>query len=194
VNAHAEGNAIITLAGNHFAFADISPRARVGPTACTFTIWYSNTQIHCRSPKGKVSTVDLSLTIGPYRMALLTNYFTYDGPTVDGADNAIANTFSPPASVVVAVVLPLRKDEFNTSKQMAYREAIAVTTSVNVTNVIILNITEVNFTIPNSTQQSGALNSRRLLSSGLGIEIDTEVMVVDETVATSILSELTLEP
>jgi hypothetical protein len=193
LNSHAEGNAIITLAGNHFAFADISPRARVGPTACTFTIWYSNTQIHCRSPKGKVSTVDLSLTIGPYRMALLTNYFTYDGPTVEGVDNAIANTFSPPASVVVGVVLPLRKDEFNASKQMAYREAIAVTTSVNVTNVIILNITEVKFTIPNSTQQSGATNSRRLLSAGLGIEIDTEIMVVDETVATSILSELTLE-
>jgi len=188
LNAHADGNVILTIAGNHFAFVDVSPRARVGPTACTSTTWSSNTEIRCRSPRGKVSTVDLSLTIGPYRMGLLTKYFTYDGPTVDGVGAAPP----PPASVFLAVVLPLRKDDFDVSKQRAYREAIAATTSTNVTNVIIVNITEVNFTISNSTQ-SGAVNSRRLLSSGSGVEVDTEIMVVDEKVATSVLAELTSE-
>jgi len=91
-NAHAEGNAMIIISGDNYGFADMSPRARLGQTACSFTEWHSNTQVSCRAPTGIVgATVDLLITIGPYRLGTLSDFFTFDGPTIRRVDNPLSS-------------------------------------------------------------------------------------------------------
>ena len=193
-NAHAEGDVLITILGANFAYADVSPGARMGPTACTYTEWVSNSHISCRTPQAQKSTVDLALTVSPYRLGKLRNFFTYDGPSVDGVDNAQGNYEGPRASIILGAVLPLTKQEFDPVRQFAYRQVIAETAYVNVTDVIILNITEANVTVSNTTNGTADAISRRLLAASYAvvIEVDTEIRLADEKAAQEAIKDLTI--
>ena len=186
-NAKAEGNAIITIRGNNFAFADVSPRARISPTACMSTLWNSNSQVKCRTPKAEVLTADFSVTVGPYHVGSFTKIFTYDGPVIQGAVRGRYNNVGVTARIALAIALPLTVDEFDTAKQLAYREAIGSIMSTNFSNVIILNVTNYSY-----ASSSGNFSSRRLVSfASMGIKVDTTV-VIDEVTVHRLLPVLTV--
>jgi hypothetical protein len=93
-NGPIRGDATITLSGLNFGYKDVTPKARVGASACTFTSWLTDTTIICGvAEMGRYPNAEKGLTfvisIGPFRANSRSFAFSYDGPDVRQVMNYI---------------------------------------------------------------------------------------------------------
>ena len=79
-NAPSKGGELYSLTGQFFGLVDLSPRTRIGFTACRSSEWTSSTALVCKVPRksGSERTFDMQLTVSPYRVGILTSSFSYD--------------------------------------------------------------------------------------------------------------------
>ncbi len=82
--------------------------------------------------------------------------------------------------VILAVSLPLTRQEFNSSEQLKFKESVARTAGVSTIYVSIDRIVDVNGSLP---------VLRRLLATG--IRVDTSIKAPNETTAIAISTSLT---
>ena len=84
--AHASG--ILTFTGSGIGSYDISPKGRIGDTACMSTDWTSYEQITCLiAPgtafgNGRSASMVLSLAASGSGRSTVSNAFTYDAPSI----------------------------------------------------------------------------------------------------------------
>ena len=86
-NAPIRGGPTITLAGRNFGYKDVTPRARVGDSACEFTRWISETCLQCGVAAmgryhGPFARLDFVVTVAVFRANSRSAAFSYDGPDV----------------------------------------------------------------------------------------------------------------
>eukprot|EP00960_Hanusia_phi_P029934 748287-Hanusia_phi.AAC.2 len=82
VNGPILGSNILTLHGQNFGFQDVTPKVRIGDTGCEYTRWISSNEILCKQPsKGSdVVSVDVIVSVVPFRFGSRSFAFTFDGP------------------------------------------------------------------------------------------------------------------
>lgn len=100
-NAPAMGRTVLTVSGTSFGVFDSSLRARVGHTACTSTVWASDTSLKCGVPKGLRSSLSITVSSGAgllqtrgtaisYDLVVPASVFPSNGPVTGGTQVTIS--------------------------------------------------------------------------------------------------------
>jgi hypothetical protein len=85
-NAPVTAGTTVTIAGANFAGTDKSGTVKIGKTACTQSVWVSQTSLTCAIPPGSpVEGATASMEINDVAGTGLL-VFTYDGPVITSAD------------------------------------------------------------------------------------------------------------
>ena len=82
-NSPSTGSYVLTVAGMNFGAngGSMSPRTRIGGTACEGSPWISDTTVRCLTPSGVKGTMKLVVTAG-IRAGTLTEAFSFDVPSL----------------------------------------------------------------------------------------------------------------
>ena len=80
-NSVGVGGANVSLTGSHLVNYDVSPTARIGKTACEFSIWQAETSITCRVARGMSHYIPVMITVG-VQVSELSSAMSYDVASV----------------------------------------------------------------------------------------------------------------
>lgn len=84
-NLPASGGAAATLAGQNLGAADLSPRLRVGASACGASAWAADTAVTCRAPAGVAAGAAALVVTMARAAATAPRALSYDRPALLGA-------------------------------------------------------------------------------------------------------------